>query len=100
MKSTEKATQKAVLDYLSAKKKFHWRQNQGAVKTEKYFYRFTSMNGMPDIFCIDQGKVYGIEIKDVKGYQSDTQKEFQKNFEKAGGIYVLCKQVEDVMEIL
>ena len=100
MPSTEKATQKAVIDYLTVKRKLHWRQNQGAVKTDKYFFRFTSINGMPDIFCVDRGKIYGIEVKDIKGSQTDNQKEFQRMFENAGGIYILCKQVEDVMEVL
>jgi len=47
-----------------------------------------------------QGKSYGIEVKKPKEKQSDEQKEWQAKFENAGGIYILARSLDDVMEIL
>lgn len=98
--STEKNTQAAILQYLNAKRIFAYRQNSGAFKTERGFYRFCSINGLPDVMAFSQGKAYAIECKDKQGRQSPAQKEFQTNFEKAGGIYVLARSIDDVMAIL
>ena len=94
--STEKATQKAIIDYLGYKNVFFYRQNSGAMKTERGgFYRF-GVTGAPDIIAVNKGIYYGIEVKDIKGKQSDGQKDFQKNLEKAGGVYILARSLDDV----
>lgn len=86
-----------ILDYLAYKRIFCWRNNSGAFKTEKGFYRFGSV-GSPDIFCIVGGLCIGLEIKAGKNKQTDWQKQWQKDFEKAGGRYVLAYSLEDVMK--
>lgn len=94
----EKDVQKAILDYLGYKKIFHYRNNSGAFKTERGgFYRFGA-TGSPDIVCCVRGRYVGIECKAPKGRQSPNQKIFQENLEKAGGLYILAKSIEDVEE--
>ena len=98
--STEKETQAACAELLRARGIFHYRQNSGAMKTERgNFYRFGTP-GAPDIVAVIQGRYVGLEIKDVAGRQSETQKLFQKQLEAAGGIYLLIRQVEELEEFL
>ena len=94
MSSTEKGTQKIILEYLKAKGILHWRQNSGS----KGKYKFTSINGISDIIAIKEGIFYGIEVKDIKGKQNENQIEFQRLLEKAGGIYILARSLDDVIE--
>lgn len=100
MKSTEKATQRAILQYLALRKIFHWRNNSGAFKNPKGHLYFFGTTGSPDIFAIIKGQIYGIEVKDIKGKQNDNQIEFQKGFEKAGGVYILARSLDEVLKEL
>jgi hypothetical protein len=100
MASTEKATQKAILDYLSYKHVFHYRNNTGSFQTpEGGFYRF-GMLGSPDIVCVVKGRYIAIEVKDIKGVLNDNQKTFKELLEKAGGLYVVARSLDDVISIL
>lgn len=99
MISTEKATQAAILDYLTLKRVFHWRNNTGAFKDARGgFYRFGTP-GSPDIFALEDGKLYGIEVKDTKGRLNDNQKLFETTFERAGGTYIIARSLDDVMPL-
>lgn len=99
-KSTEKETQKAVLDYLTAKRIFHWRNNTGATRTASGgFIRFGAV-GSPDIFAIAKGRIFGFEIKDTNGKQSPEQEAFALAMTNAGGCYQIVRNVDEVMAIL
>lgn len=74
-----------------------YRRNTGAMKTEEFFVRF-GLPGMADIGGILQGKAYEIEIKSDKGVQSEQQKNWKRAVERAGGIYILARSVEDCLE--
>jgi hypothetical protein len=84
----ESEAQRAIMDFLVWKRIFHWRNNSGAMVSEykgkMRFMRFGAV-GSPDIFALKGGVCYGIEVKGPKGVQSDAQKEFQTQFEAAGG---------------
>lgn len=62
-----------------------------------HFYRFGAL-GSPEIICVIKGQFVGIEVKAPKGKQSEYQKEFQRNLEKAGGRYILALSLEDVIK--
>jgi len=87
------------LEYLTAKRIFHYRNNTGAVKTEKSFVRFGTP-GSPDIVAVVDGNYIGIECKGSDGKQSELQKIFQSNLERAGGIYVLVRTLEDLIAVV
>lgn len=97
MISTEKATQAAILDYLSFKRIFHWRNNTGAIKTDGRFIRYGSP-GSPDILCVmpPHGQLVGIEVKDVKGRLNENQVAFKEQLEAVGGRYILARSLDDV----
>ena len=92
----EKHIQSSILQYLAYNRVFHWRNNTGAMKTEHGgFIRFGAV-GSPDIFAMKGGVIYGIEVKNEKGKQSEDQKAFQFAFEASGGKYILARSIDDV----
>ncbi len=57
-------------------------------------------NGEPDMIACCDGRYIAIEVKTPTGVQSDWQKLRQSQIEGAGGIYVLARGVDDVMEVI
>src|SRR3990167_9880577 len=99
-KLKEKDTQRTILDYLTAKRIFHYRNNSGGFKNnEGHFYRFGAL-GSPDIIAVINGQYIGIECKGTGGKQSERQRAFQEQLETSGGRYILAYQPEDVINAL
>lgn len=98
--STEKSTQRAVLDYLDHVGAFYYRQNSGAVKVRGHFYRMVSRNGAPDIVVVHKGKYIGLEIKDINGKLNKDQIRFKHDLEKAGGEYHVIRSLEEVRKFI
>jgi hypothetical protein len=44
--------------------------------------------------------IVGLEVKAPKGAQSKTQKEWQPEFEAAGGVYAVVRSIEEVADAL
>lgn len=102
IESTEKETQKAILELLTLYKIFHWRNNSGAYKTASGgFVRF-GFPGSPDIIAVlpPDGIFLGIEVKDEKKYLTPSQKEFKERLEESGGPFILARSVDDVIDFL
>ena len=100
MKSTEKETQSACLQLLEAMGVFHYRQNSGAFKAAHgSFIRFGSP-GAPDIVAVIKGRYIGIEIKDLKAKQNENQLIFQGRLEKAGGVYIVIRNIDELINFL
>jgi hypothetical protein len=106
----ERDIQRAVLDYLAARRIFAFRTNTGAAMLpgrggKPQLVRF-GYKGVADVIGCYQtpaaykGRFFAIEVKGPKGKQSDEQADFQREVEKAGGIYILARSVEDVAKIL
>lgn len=101
----EHDVQKQILEYLSLKRIFHYRNNSGMVFSEykgrKRAFRVGVVGG-PDIVCVlpimGLGVMLGIEVKSINGKQLDTQKQFQYNLEKAGGIYLLVRSLDETIK--
>ena len=74
---------------------FGFRMNTGAVQDSGRFIRY-GVPGQPDIFLILKGRFIGIEVKTRTGRQSEAQKQWQRNCERAGGLYILARSVHDV----
>ena len=93
-----------ILDYLSVHRIMHWRQNVGSrVDLDRYgkkrFIKF-GRKGAADIFACVNGMLVAIEVKDAKGRQSEHQRAFEQEVIAAGGIYILCRSLEDMVENL
>ena len=97
----EKDIQMAICDYLSLKRYFFWRQNTGAVWDKDRFRSMPkySMNGVPDIILIKNGKFIGLEVKQPKGKQSDNQKIFEKMCKDNGAEYHIVTSLDDVIAL-
>ena len=52
--------------------------------------------GAADIFACVEGQSLAIEGKVIKGVLSEDQKDWAYRFKKAGGIYLVCKSLEDL----
>lgn len=100
---------RSILDYLTAKRIFHYRQNSGAFMSQnangsKGFYRF-GPNGAPDIICVPhegphRGVYTGIEAKVGYNKQSPAQVAFQEALEASGGRYFLIRDLTELQKIL
>ncbi len=59
----------------------------------------TLTKGVADIMGVDKyGKALAIEIKTENDRQSSFQKEFENHYKKRGGIYILARSLENVIE--
>lgn len=98
----ENDIQRQILDYLTIKRVFHYRNNSGGMTKiyngRKMFMRFGEV-GSPDIVCVINGQYVGIEVKKPGGKQSDNQKMFQEKLEQAGGKYILAYSLDDIIKI-
>lgn len=101
MKSTEKSTQKAILDYLALKGIFHWRNNTGAFRAESGSFIRYGAKGSPDIFAVKRpsGRLVGIEVKDAKGRLTEDQAAFGVALARAGGTYIVARSLDDVITV-
>ena len=85
---TESEIRRQVKDYLAAKGWFcfHVLQGLGAYK------------GITDLIAAKNSRIVFIELKTKTGKQSDYQKQFQADLEAAGGEYILCRGIDDLIE--
>lgn len=96
----ESHVQRAILDYLAARRVFHYRQNTGAFRNERGDLYWFGVKGAPDIVAVKDGRYIGIECKAPRGRQSVHQRAFQEALEAAGGRYILARKPEDVWDHL
>jgi hypothetical protein len=98
----EKDIQKSIIEYLSIKRHFFWRNNSGAIVSEykgkKRFMRFGE-TGSPDICLIKSGKFIGLEVKNEKGRQSPEQKQWETDCILAGAEYHIVRSIDDCIKI-
>lgn len=59
-----------------------------------------SHKGLSDFTVLKNGIHVFVELKGDRGRQSDYQKKFQKEIEDNGGIYCLCRSIEDFENVL
>ena len=60
----------------------------------------TSIDGIADIMGVFRGRPVAIETKTLAGKQRETQRRFQHAFEKAGGLYLIARAVDDAIKEL
>lgn len=58
-----------------------------------------SHKGIADLYALKEGRHVWIEVKTPKGRQSPDQIEFQQMVEANGGIYVVARNVDEVMNL-
>ena len=93
MKKADKLTKDAII-YLLLKGHFVCRINNAPTQRRKG----TVKKGVADILgCMKDGTALAVEIK-VDDDQSEEQKKFEKQYTKRGGIYILCKSIDDLIK--
>ncbi len=98
-KLLEKDIQYSILQFLRLKRLFCWKNSTVGIYKKSTGSYIPSQNvGSPDIFLVNDGTIWGIEVKTPKGKQSDNQKAWQNNFEAVGGRYLLARSLEDVQK--
>jgi hypothetical protein len=101
MKTRERDIQKQILDYLAYQKDIYFfRSGSGAFKTDQGRYFKTGKRGCPDITVVKNGKAIFLEVKNKNGRLSPDQKQAQADIERAGGVYVVCRGLDEAMKII
>jgi hypothetical protein len=78
-----------------------WRQNTGAFRTMdgKRVVK-VSAYGIADIIGVYLGRAVAIETKTATGRLRETQASFRAAWERAGGLYLIVRNVEGVEDVL
>ena len=98
---SEAATQAEILVIVTAlPTAMFWRQNVGTARDAGGRVVRFGLPGTPDILGTYQGRAIGIEVKSATGRQRPEQKLWQAQFERAGGLYILARSVDDVRQAL
>jgi Holliday junction resolvase len=88
---------KQIIEYLTLQGHYVFRQNNIPTKRRSN----TTHKGVADIMgCTKKGIALAVEVKIDKDKQSSYQIEFEKQYKKRGGIYIIAKTLEDVTKIL
>jgi hypothetical protein len=74
-----------------------WRANSGMAVTRTRQIVRMNIPGCGDIIGAIKGKPVSIEVKFGTGRQSPQQRAFQTAWERAGGIYIVGRSVEQVL---
>ena len=59
-----------------------------------------SESGHPDILALIDGKFYGIEVKTQKGKLTELQRYRLHQIQRAGGIAIVARSLDDVKEAI
>lgn len=59
-----------------------------------------SHRGLSDLTAIKEGRTIYVEIKTPTGHLSDYQEQFKKDIENHGGVYIVCRRLEDIQPYL
>ena len=87
-----------ILNYLESRRVFHYRQPLG-VSMGLGGHRI-GPKGAPNIVCVINGQYVGIKVTKPGVKESENQKTFRQDLEKAGGKYVLASSLDDVIKEL
>lgn len=75
-----------------------WRQNTGTFRTmDGRRVVKVCATGAGDIMGVYRRRAVAIETKPLKGKLRETQKIFRHAFEKAGGIYLVARSVDEAL---
>lgn len=80
-----------------------WRANTGVARDAKTGRRVRfGVPGQADIqgLLAPSGRALYIEVKSAKGRQSQQQRRFETMITKHGGLYILARSVQDVLDRL
>ncbi len=78
-----------------------WRQNSGTFQQGNRFIRANTARGMSDIMgVLKDGRALAVEVKSARGRIEEHQLEFLKGINDAGGLGMVARSVDDVVNRL
>ena len=79
-----------------------WRNNTGVGRTlsGQRVIRFGLVGSADLLGILRGGRFLAVEVKTAKGRQSEAQRNFQRMVEAMGGIYVLARDVQTVVDVI
>ena len=96
MSKHENSVTKQIIEYLTLRGFFVWRNNSGMRNKIRF-----GIKGSPDIIGITpKGRFIGVEVKSPTGKQSEDQKAFERQINDRHGVYILCVTLEEMIEKL
>ena len=101
----EKTIENSILSWLAMNGVYAFKhESQGTYDTKLGTYRrkfsIHRKLGVADIIGIYKGKPLAIEVKSAIGRLNDNQKKFLQEWADEGGISIVARSVEDVIECL
>lgn len=99
MNETTDVTQPVLVAVTALQGAIFWRQNTGTFRTMdgRRVVKATSINGAGDIMGAYRARPVAIETKTATGPLRKSQEIFRKNWEVAGGIYIVARSPEDAL---
>lgn len=70
-------------------------ERKGGFGTYMFFKRMGVRPGVADWLAFPPGRKVAIEMKDDEGKQDEDQEKFQRQWEMAGGVYIICRTLEE-----
>jgi hypothetical protein len=95
---SETALVNAIIAYLTYRGALAIRINAGGIVTgeEKRRYVRLAPVGCPDVIACISGRWVGIEAKIGRNKQTPAQLDFQRRVNEAGGVYIVCRDVDEL----
>ena len=96
MGTAENKLQRQIMKWADLNNIWLWRYNNLRVPGRK----FIGLLGVPDMIGMIKpyGRFIGIEVKSKDGKQSRMQIKFMEKCRKYGGLYILARSLDDVIE--
>ena len=93
-----------VIEYLRARGAYVWRnisggRYQGSASGQRRFVAFGAP-GISDVMAVYRGKFLAIEIKAGRDLMTDHQRKFAEGVQSAGGLFVECRALGDVVAMV
>ena len=100
-KPAEKDIQRSILEYLSYRKVFCWRNNTGGFRDKRdHFYQFGKVGSGDIIGLTKDGRFFSIEVKVPGKYPTQHQLDFMTAVNRNKGLAFVANSLEDVQKYL
>jgi len=94
----------ACINYMRLKGVYCWRQNNVGMVNDKQNGKtryISAHKGTPDILGIlPNGRFIGVEVKSIKGKQSEYQESFERNCKVNYGVYLLVRDIDEAIAMI
>lgn len=84
-----------IVQYVELRGGYPMRINVGGFYREDVGYvKSGSTVGVPDLICVHNGRLIGIEVKTGRDWQKEEQKEVEERIKQAKGVYIIARNFD------